>query len=179
MEPEKTSALPDEVLMSRILLLRGNKVMLDTDLADLYGVSTKRLNEQVKRNALRFPPDFMFRLTTVENDWVVANCDHLQKLRFSHVLPYAFTEHGAVMLASVLKTERAIAVSIQVVRVFVKLRQMLVENTELRLELEKIRKKQDNHDKNIELLFAYLDELLEKQENPTPRRWIGYKRNSE
>lgn len=121
----------------------------------------------------------MFRLTTVENDWVVANCDHLQKLRFSHSLPYAFTEHGAIMLATVLKSEQAIAVSLQVVRVFVKLRQMLLENTELRLELEKIRKKQDNHDKNIELLFAYLDELLEKQENPTPRRWIGYKRNSE
>lgn len=179
MDTDLPAILPDEVLMNRILLLRGHKIMLDTDLADLYGISTKRLNEQVRRNASRFPPDFMFRLTTVENDWVVANCDHLQKLRFSHSLPYAFTEHGAIMLATVLKSEQAIAVSLQVVRVFVKLRQMLLENTELRLELEKIRKKQDNHDKNIELLFAYLDELLEKQENPTPRRWIGYKRNSE
>lgn len=133
----------------------------------------------MKRNASRFPSDFMFRLTAVENDRVVANCDHLQKLRFSYVLPYAFTEHGAVMLAAVLKTERAIAVSIQVVRVFVKLRQMLVENTDLRLELEKIRKKQDNHDKNIELLFSYLDELMEKHENLPPRRLIGYKRNTD
>lgn len=89
---------------SRILLIRGQKVMLDSDLAKLYGVSTKRLNEQVKRNQKRFPADFMFKLTAKEKAEVVANCDHLSRLRFSPVLPNAFTEHGALMAASVLNT---------------------------------------------------------------------------
>jgi hypothetical protein len=96
--------------------------MLDTDLARLYGVSTKRLNEQVKRNRDRFPDDFMFQLTPDEKAEVVANCDHLQRLKFSPALPYAFTEHGAIMVASVLNTSRAIEVSVYVVRAFVKLR---------------------------------------------------------
>ena len=94
--------LPTERIERTILLIRGQKVILDMDLARLYGVTTKRLNEQVKRNRKRFPADFMFRLTVEEKAEVVANCDHLTKLRFSPGLPQAFTEHGAVMLASVL-----------------------------------------------------------------------------
>ena len=107
-----------------ILLIRGHRVMLDTDLADLYGVTTKRLNEQVKRNRNRFPADFMFQLTSTEKAEVVANCDHLKKLKFSPVRPFVFTEHGAVMVASVLNSKRAIEVSIYVVRAFVALREM-------------------------------------------------------
>ena len=108
-----------------ILLIRGHRVMLDADLARLYGVSTKRLNEQVKRNGSRFPKDFMFRLTAKERNEVVANCDHLQHLKFSSTLPHAFTEHGTIMLASVLNSRRAVEVSVFVVRAFVKLREKL------------------------------------------------------
>ena len=109
--------IPDELIMNKILFVRGVKVMIDSDLADLYGVTTKRLNEQVKRNIKRFPDDFMFRLTEQEKQEVVANCDHLRLLKFSPNLPYVFTEHGAVMLASILNSDRAILVNIQIVRV--------------------------------------------------------------
>jgi len=105
---EAASIVPIERIQSRILLIRGRKVILDCDLAELYGVPTKRLNEQVKRNSERFPPDFMFQVSEPEKAEVVANCDHLQKLKFSPVLPYAFTEYGAIMAASVLNTERAV-----------------------------------------------------------------------
>ncbi len=109
---------------NRILQLRGQRVMLDADLAELYGVTTKRLNEQVKRNADRFPGDFMFQLNAAEKAEVVANCDHLDQLKFSSSLPYAFTEHGALMLGNVLKSSRAIEVSLLVVRAFVQIREM-------------------------------------------------------
>src|SRR3984893_4137190 len=106
MARRKALIIPDEVLISKILLIREKKVMIDRDLADLYKVSTKRLNEQVKRNIKRFPEDFMFQLTEEEKAEVVAICDHLKSLKYSPNLPYAFTEHGAVMLASVLNSER-------------------------------------------------------------------------
>jgi len=105
--------------------------MLDADLAALYGVATKVLNQAVKRNQKRFPSDFSFRLTETEKNEVVTNCDHLSRLRFSHVLPYAFTEHGAIMLSSVLNSERAMETSVQVVRAFVRLREILSSNREL------------------------------------------------
>jgi hypothetical protein len=97
-EPVKSIAIPDEVIMSKIILIRGQKVMISNDLAELYGVTTKRLNEQVKRNVKRFPGHFMFQLTEIEKEKVVANCDHLQNLKYSPYLPYAFTEHGSVCL---------------------------------------------------------------------------------
>jgi hypothetical protein len=114
-----------------ILLIRGQKVMLATDLASLYRVSTKALNQAVKRNKDRFPGDFMFQLTKEEKAEVVTNCDHLQRLKFSPTLPYAFTEHGAVMLASVLNTPVAVQVSIQIVRAFIKLREALGTHKDL------------------------------------------------
>src|SRR6187399_2836946 len=104
----KRDIIPFERIQNSILNLRGQKVMLDRDLAVLYGVETKRLNEQVKRNINRFPLDFMFQLTVKEKNWVVANCDHLQALKFSSMMPYAFTEHGAVMLASILNSDVAV-----------------------------------------------------------------------
>ena len=106
------SLIPVERVEEAIILIRGQKVILDSDLARLYGVSTKRLNQQVKRNSDRFPEDFMFQLTKKEKLEVVANCDHLSLLKFSPVLPYVFTEHGAIMAASVLNTPRAIETSI-------------------------------------------------------------------
>jgi hypothetical protein len=123
--------IPDELIMNKILFVRGVKVMIDSDLADLYGVPTKRLNEQVKRNIKRFPDDFMFRLTEQEKQEVVANCDHLRLLKFSPNLPYVFTEHGAVMLASILNSDRAILVNIQIVRVFTRMRQLLESHSEI------------------------------------------------
>ncbi len=102
---EKT-LLQESSIMQKIMNLRGTKIMIDHDLAELFGVSTKRLKEQVRRNIKRFPDDFMFQLTEEEKQEVVAICDHLAKLRYSPYLPYAFTEHGAVMLASVLNSER-------------------------------------------------------------------------
>jgi len=106
----KKSIIPVEAIERRILLIRRQKVMLDSDLAQLYGVSTKRLNEQVKRNRKRFPSDFMFQLSEQEKSEVVANCDHLKNLKFSPVLPRAFTEHGAIMLASILNSSTAVEV---------------------------------------------------------------------
>ena len=105
---------------SRILHIRGLRVMIDADLAELYGVTTRRLNEQVKRNIKRFPPDFVFRLSSDEKAEVVAICDHLAGLKFSKTLPYAFTEHGAIMAANVLNSARAVEMSVFVVRAFVK-----------------------------------------------------------
>ena len=112
-------------IQQRILLIRGEKVIIDADLADAYGVTTKVLNQAIRRNADRFPSDFMFRLTKQEKLEVVTNCDHLQKLKYSPVNPYAFTEHGAIMVASVLNSPKAIEVSVFVVRAFVKLREMI------------------------------------------------------
>ena len=120
-----SALVPRERIEQTILVIRGHRVMLDADVADLYGVTTKRLNEQVKRNRNRFPADFMFQLTSKEKAEVVANCDHLAKLKFSPAKPCAFTEHGAVMVASVLNSERAVEVSVYVVRAVVKLREML------------------------------------------------------
>ena len=164
--------IPDEIILNKIILLRDTKIMLDRDLAALYGVSTKRLNEQVKRNKKRFPDDFMFQITKEEKGEIILQFEHLSGLKFSPVLPYAFTEHGAVMLASVLNSEKAIEVNIQIVRVFTKIRKLLSDNTDLRLEIEKIKKKVENHDKNIEIVFRYFDELLEKKAKP--RKQIGF-----
>ena len=134
-------ALPE--IERRILVLHGHKVMLDLDVAEVYGVTTKRLNEQVKRNSDRFPEDFMFQLTADEKAEVVAICDHLQRLKFSPQLPYVFTEHGALMLASVLSSPVAIQASIQVVRAFVRLREILSAHRELARKLAALERKYD------------------------------------
>ena len=168
--------IPDELIMSKILFIRDQKVMIDRDLAELYGVTTKRLNEQVKRNINRFPNNFMFQLTEIEKGYVVANCDHLKKLKFSSTLPFVFTEHGTMMLGNVLNSERAVAFSIRIVEAFIKMRDLLTDNLSLKLEVEMIKKKLINQDKNIELVFSYLDELIDKQDNKIERNKIGYKK---
>ena len=123
--------VPAERIQQTILLIRGEKVILDADLAALYGVETRRLNEQVVRNINRFPADFMFQLSAEEKTEVIANCDNLSKLRFYKGLPYAFTEHGAIMVASVLNTPRAVEMSVFVVRAFVRLRAFIATHKEL------------------------------------------------
>jgi phage regulator Rha-like protein len=168
-------SLPDEVIMNKIYLIRGHKVMLDRDLAELYGVETKRLKEQVKRNKNRFPSHFMFELTKEEDFVLRSQNATLKQGEHSKYLPFVFTEHGILMLSNVLKSEQAILMSIKIIDVFVQMRQMLVDNTELRLAIEEIRKKSDNNTKNIEVVFQYLDELIDKKENEKPRKAIGYK----
>ena len=154
------SAIPAEAIASKIYFIRRQKVMLDRDLAELYGVATKRLNEQVRRNAKRFPEDFMFQLTSEEKNEVVAICDHLSKLKFSKTLPYAFTEHGAIMAASILNTPRAIETSIFVVRVFVKLREMLATHKELAQKLLDLEKRFEGHDEQIQAIFEAIRQLM-------------------
>jgi hypothetical protein len=166
-----TELIPAERIERSILLLRGEKVMLDADLAALYGVSTKRLNEQVKRNRDRFPPDFMFQLTPEEKLEVVANCDHLARLRFSPVLPYAFTEHGAIMAANILNSPRATQVSIMVVRAFVRLRQMLASHADLARKLDALEKK---YDAQFRVVFDAIRELM-KPPAPARKGRIGFR----
>lgn len=162
--------VPIERVESRILLIRGEKVILDADLAKLYGVSTKRLNEQVKRNGRRFPNDFMFQLTETEKVQVVANCDHLRKLKFSPNLPYAFTEHGTIMAANVLNSERSVQASVQVVRAFLKLRQMLASNAELTRELKELESK---YDRQFKVVFDAVRQLMTPP--PSKRKPIGFR----
>jgi uncharacterized protein YutE (UPF0331/DUF86 family) len=156
--------------------LREEKVLLDVHLAEIYGVETRTLKQAVRRNADLFPEDFMFVLSQQEIEAVVSQSVIPSKKHLGGSIPFAFTETGVAMLSSVLKSKRAKEMNIAIMRAFVALRKMLVNNTELRLEIEYIKKKVDNHDKNIELVFQYLDELLEKKEEPeTPRKSIGYK----
>lgn len=170
----------DEIIVQHIYLIRGQKVMIDRDLAKLYGVETKQLKRQVNRNLKRFPEDFMFQLTKEEfENWRrqfgTSNFSDKMGLRYA---PLAFTEQGVAMLSSVLNSDKAVEVNIQIIRVFTKIRQMLSDNTELRLEIEKIKRKLDNHGSNIELVFQYLDEFIEKQEVASqlkPRKEVGYK----
>lgn len=154
--------------------------MLDSDLAGLYGVETKQLKRQVNRNIERFPADFMFVLSANENEFLRCQIGTLEMGAYSKYLPMAFTEHGVLMLSSVLNSKRAIQVNIQIMRIFARIRQMFIDNTELRLEIEHIKSKVNNHDKNIEIVFSYLDELAEKFDKPTkkkekPIKKIGFK----
>lgn len=174
--PVKQTIIPAQRIEQAILLVRGQRVMLDADLASLYGVTTKRLNEQVKRNKDRFPSDFMFKLTDGEKAEVVANCDHLQRLKFSPALPYAFTEHGAIMVASVLNTQRAIEVSVYVVRAFVKLREVLGTHKAVARKLAELESRIDAHDRHITTLFEAIRQLMAPPEKP--RKRIGFSSES-
>jgi hypothetical protein len=153
---------------SKILLIRGQKVMLDADLAELYGVATKVLNQAVKRNTERFPEDFMFQLNAAEKTEVVTNCDHLAKLKYSPTLPYAFTEYGALMLGNVLKSDRA--VELMVVRAFVQLRQMLASNAELSRKLVALEK---NYDIKFKAIFEAIHQLMTPAD-PKKKHPIGF-----
>lgn len=168
---QNNNTIADIRINRSILLIRGQKVMLDVDLAEIYGVKTKRLNEQVKRNILRFPSDFIFQLSEEEKEEVVAKCDHLSKLKFSVSNPYAFTEHGALMLASVLNSVLAIETSVQIVRAFVKLRELLSTNAELS---KKIMELETRYDKQFKVVFEALRALMAEPQK-TDRPLIGYK----
>jgi len=167
------SLIPSGEIEHLIQWIRGHRVILDADLAQLYGVATKALNQAVKRNRKRFPPDFMLRLTEKEKNEVVTACDHLSRLRFSPVLPCAFTEHGAIMLANVLNSERAVKASVQVVRAFVRLREVLASNRELVHKLAELERRTASHDEQIQAIFAAIRQLLNPPE--PPRKKIGFR----
>lgn len=157
-----------------IFIIRGQRVMLDSDLADLYGVATRALNQAVRRNRERFPVDFMFQITAEEKQEVITNCDHLNKLKFSPALPYAFTEHGAIMLASVLNSERAIEASVYVVRAFVRLRELLTTHKAVALKLAELERKVIGHDQDIRAVVEAIRQLMTVPE--AKKRRIGFER---
>lgn len=172
MAPSKP-AVEVEKIQQRILLIRGIKVIIDADLAEVYGVPTRRLNEQVKRNRDRFPGDFMLQLTSEEKAEVIANCDHLEKLKFSKALPLAFTEHGAIMAAAVLNTPKAVEVSVFVVRAFILLREVISGHRELAHRLAQLERKLSDHDDQILALIAVIKKLMDPKPLPSARR-IGF-----
>ena len=156
-----------------IHLIRGQRVMLDSDLAAIYGVTTKRLNEQLRRNCLRFPSDFAFQLTTEEFTNLKSQIATSSFHGGRRYRPWVFTEHGALMLASVLNSEIAVQASVRVVRAFVRLREMVAANAQLAVKLEELERRFDSHDDAIANLFATLKQLLEPPEAPK-RREIGF-----
>jgi phage regulator Rha-like protein len=174
----KEIMIPDELVMNRIYLIRGQKVMLDRDLAELYGVETKRLKEAIRRNIDRFPEDFMFEMTLEElENWrtqfATSNSEKMGLRR----PPFCFTEQGVAMLSSVLNSETAIRVNIQIIRIFTRMREIIMTHKDILLQLEKIEKKLAGHDEDITLIFQYLKQLLNTPQ--PPRRKIGFKRNDE
>ncbi|MDZ4203215.1 MAG: ORF6N domain-containing protein [Bacteroidales bacterium] len=176
-EPTTNIAIPDEVVMSKIYLIRGQKVMLDSDLAELYGAETRRLNEQVKRNRDRFPEDFMFQLTETEFENLKSQIA-TSSWGGRRKLPSAFTEHGVLMLSSVLNSDLAIKVNIQIVRVYIKIRNMLGTHKDLLLKFEQFEAKLADHDDKIMLILEYIKQLeqakqQESEQKNQPR--IGFK----
>ena len=160
--------------MSKIYLVRDQKVMLDEDLAKLYGVETKRLNEQVSRNIDRFPEDFMFKLSEREfGDLKSQNATSSWGGR--RKLPNAFTEHGILMLSSVLNSKQAIRMNIQIMRIYTRIREMLLTHKDMLLRVEYMEKHLMKHDQKIELLFTYLNKFIEKEQKP--RTEIGFRRS--
>jgi len=179
MSNDKRLTIPDEVVMNKIYLIRNQKVMLDDDLAELYQVETRRLNEQVKRNVERFPEDFMFQLN--EKEWENLKSQNATSSLSSgkinwggrRKLPFAFTEHGVLMLSSVLNSDRAIQVNIQIMRIYGKLREMLMTNKDILLKLERLERRIMKHDQDISVVFEYLKEMLNPKTEPM--RKIGFK----
>ncbi len=174
--------IPVEIIAARIFVVRGKTVMLDRDLAELYGVQTKRLNEQVRRNSKRFPDDFMFQLTSEEKDELVANCDRFKNLKHSTSLPRAFTEYGVLQAANVLSSERAVIMGNRIIEVFVRMHEMLSTHKEILQKLEQLIKNDTEQDKKIMLIFEYLkqfEESKQQQLEQANRKKIGFKTNKE
>jgi len=169
--------LLEENIRSKIYWLREQKVILDRDLAELYGVETKYLKRQVRRNIERFPDDFMFELNQEELDNLRSQIGTSSWGGIRYV-PMAFTEQGVAMLSSALNSPRAIDINIQIIRVFTKMRELLTDSLILKQEIEEIKKKLSNQGKNIELVFIYLDELVQKKKSTKPRTKIGYKKTN-
>jgi len=164
--------IADEIIISKIYYIRGQKVMIDKDLAELYNVTTGRLNEQVKRNIDRFPEDFSFQLSEQEFENLKSQFA-ISSWGGRRTPPFAFTEHGVLMLSGVLNSEIAIKTNIQIIRIFTKMREMLLTHKDILLKLEVMEKTLTSHDKNIETIFHYLKQLLSPPN--LPRKKIGFK----
>lgn len=171
------SILPDEAIINKIYFIRGQKVMLDRDLAEMYGVENKRMKEAVRRNIERFPDDFMFKLSREEYDALRTQFASLKRGEHTKYLPFAFTEQGVSMLSGVLNSPVAIQVHIQIIRIFTKMRELLLTNKDILLKLEKMEQdiKENKHD--IAMIFEALKQLLEPPKQK--RRMIGFKQNEE
>ena len=178
-ENEGNLIIPEELISQKIYIIRNYKVMLDRDLADLFDVRATRLREQVKRNRDKFPLHFMFQLSDSEVDIMVSQNAIPSRQHLGGSLPYVFSEYGVLQLANVLKSKRATQVSIRIIEIFVKMRKMLATTLNIQVDIEMIKNKLDSQDKNIELLFNYLNELMEKHDNPEPRNPVGFKRKDE
>lgn len=168
----RKNIIPGEAIAGKIYLLRDSKIMLDKDLAILYDVQAIRLRQQVKRNSSRFPKHFMFQLTAKEVEFMVSQNVIPSVQSLGGALPYAFTEHGILMLANVLKNERAIHVSIKIIEIFVKMREVITSHKELLSKIEQIEKKVTNQDEKVELLFNYVKKFIQGEQD---RPKIGYK----
>jgi len=164
-----TELIPIERISEKILIIRGTKVMLDRDLAALYGVEVRTLKQAVRRNKDRFPPDFMIELTNEESHLLRSQSVILEPGKYSKYPPFAFTEQGVAMLSSVLRSKRAIQVNIQIMRAFTQLRDMLTAHEELRQKIEEMEKK---YDENFAIVFEAIKELLKQEERP--KKKIGY-----
>lgn len=164
-----------KVIEQKIFVIRGKKVIIDRDLAELYGVETKHLNRQVRRNIERFPEEFMFQLTEDEKKELVTNWHQFKPLKHSYVLPYAFTEHGVTMAAMVLNSDIAIRISIFIVKTFIKIREIFASQKELVNKFGELERRVDKHDKDIVNLIAVIKELLEQKIEEKPKRKIGFR----
>jgi phage regulator Rha-like protein len=174
-------AIPDEVIMNKIYYIRGKNVMLDQDLAELYDVETKRLNEQVKRNRSRFPDDFMFQLNkgefkNLKSQFATSSWGGRRKI------PFVFTEHGVLMLSGILNSDRAIKVNIQIIRIFTRMREMLLAHKDILLKLEQMQQKLAEHDNKILLVFEYIKKLEQEKSQRNDqqnRKKIGFRRHND
>lgn len=167
----KDTIFTEEIVLNKIYTIREQKVMLDRDLAILYGIETKRLKEAVRRHINRFPDDFMFELSETEfHNWRTQFATSKSDKMGLRIAPMVFTEYGILMLSSILSSEKAIEVNVKIVRIFVKMRKLLLDNADLRLIMEEIRKKTEDNTRSIELLFQHFDQLIEQQENPPERK---------
>ena len=176
---ELQALVAEQKILNRIYVVRGQKIMLDEDLAEMYQVETKRLNEQVKRNANRFPKDFMFTLTKKEYENLKSQNATSRSWGGRRKLPNAFTEQGVAMLSSVLNSDVAIEVNIRIIRVFTKLKEYALTHKEILVQLAKLEKEVKGNSKDIENIFIVLKELIEKQSAPKPRNKIGFRRSDE
>lgn len=169
------TVVPVEVITERIFEIRGQKVMIDADLATFYGVPTKALNQAVRRNKIRFPDDFMFQLTAAERNELVTNCDRLIKLKHSTSMPHVFTECGVAMLSSVLGSEQAALINIQIMRAFVRLRQMLVDHEALRHAIEGLERRVGKNERDIQIAIKAVQSILSPAEPSRKKIKIGFR----
>jgi len=164
-----STLIPLELIERRIFVLRGEKVLVDRHLAEMYGIETRVFNQAVKRNLERFPSEFMFQVTKEERDQVITVCDDLPPLKYARTTPYVFTEYGVAMLSSILKSKRAIQVNIEIIKAFVQLRNMMISHKNMKKKIEEMEAK---YDEQFQVVFQALRQLLDEEEKP--KRKIGF-----